>query len=218
MILGLDMVLFRMKCIFCNHKKLYVLKTGQLKCGGCKKKFSQKKILQRERIIECFCKNLTANQTAQILKISYQTIANEYKKIRENIAIFSQEYYIDKEILAYDEYLYLEKSKKQKENIFQSKNFLTFCYENKVYNLLMPNIKRYEELEVKDFSRFMRTNKISKYEEKELLIRQFWDFFESSILKYKGVDEENFFYYLKECEFKFNYTYERQNEILKSFS
>ena len=62
----------------------------------------------------------------------------------------------------------------------------------------------------------MSLNKISKLEKKETIIQKFWEFFELSILKYKGVKEENFFYYLKEIEFKFNYKVEEQKEILKS--
>ncbi len=208
------MVKFFMKCIFCNNSKLYQLNTGQLKCASCKKKFSSKKINQKNQIVECFCNNLTVNQTAETLAITYQTVANQYKRIRENIAIFLEDAYVNTEVFAYDEYLYLEKSKKSKDNIFQSKNFLTFCYENKVYNLLMPNVQRYKNIEAKDFSRFMSLNKISKLEKKETIIQNFWEFFENSILKYKGVEEENFFYYLKEIEFKFNYPLEEQLKIL----
>jgi hypothetical protein len=205
-----------MKCIFCNHKKLYQLKTGQLKCASCKKKFSQKRIELKEKIIESFCKDFTANQTAQILQINYQTSKNEYENIRKKIANFLENQYDSGEVVEYDEYLYLEKSKNIKLNMFQSKNFLTFHYTDKVYNLLMPEINRYQNIEAKDFSRFMSLNKISKTQKKETIIQNFWEFFEESILKYKGVKEENFFYYLKEIEFKFNYKVEEQKEILKS--
>ena len=49
----------------------------------------------------------------------------------------------------------------------------------------------------------MMLNKISKIQKKENIIASFWIFFEESIVKYKGINKENFFYYLKEIEFKF---------------
>ncbi|MDD2698347.1 MAG: transposase [Arcobacteraceae bacterium] len=174
------------------------------------------KINRKNQLIECFCNNFSINQTAKFFGLNYQTVTNEYKNIRENIANFLETQYSNKEVLEYDEYLYLEKSKKIKEKLFEAKNFLTFHYEDKVYNILMPNIARYKDIEPKDFSRFMSLNKISKLEKKETIIQNFWEFFENSILKYKGVKEENFFYYLKEIEFKFNYPLEEQKEILKS--
>ena len=209
------MVEFPMKCPFCNHNKLYLLKTKQLKCASCKKKFSLEKINRKNQLIECFCNNFSINQTAKFLGLNYQTVANEYKNIRENIANFLETQYSNKEVLEYAEYLYLEKSKKTKEKLFEAKNFLTFHYKDKVYNILMPNIARYKDIEPKDFSRFMSLNKISKLEKKETIIQNFWEFFENSILKYKGVKEENFFYYLKEIEFKFNYPLEEQLKILE---
>ena len=42
----------------------------------------------------------------------------------------------------------------------------------------------------------------------------FWKFLEENLKKYKGVEQDNFFYYLKECEFRFNYDKKEQTEIL----
>ena len=60
----------------------------------------------------------------------------------------------------------------------------------------------------------MMLNKISKIQKKENIIASFWIYFEESILKYKGINKQNFFYYLKEIEFKFNYTTDKQKNIL----
>jgi len=89
---------------------------------------------------------------------------------------------------------------------------------------LLPNLNRYkdqflddgvDESYFKEFSKFMMSNKITKIQRSENIIQRFWYFFEDSILKYKGIDKKNFFYYLKECEFKFNYTKEEQEKILQ---
>jgi len=215
-----------MKCIYCNHAKLYTLKSGQMKCAKCKKKFSPKKIDTQLKLIEAFCENLTVNEASKQLSINYITVKKRYEFFRQLIANFLEEEYRDKAVIEYDEYIYLEKSKKKvKENIFDAQNFLTFAYEEKVYNLLMPNLNKYKNqfleegtdgVYFKEFSKFMMLNKISKTRKRENIITQFWLFFEDAILKYKCVSSENFFYYLKEIEFKFNYEKSAQEEILRS--
>ncbi|QOY53978.1 transposase [Candidatus Sulfurimonas marisnigri] len=213
-----------MKCIYCNNEKLYKLKSAQVKCSKCKKKFSPKRVEKDLSVIECFCENLSIDQTSKKLLINYVSVKNRYELFRQLIAKHLEEIYRDKAVIEYDEYIYLPKSKKKiKENIFDAQNFLTFHYENKVYNLLMTNLNIHKkqflddgvgDAYFKEFSKFMMYNKISKTQKRENVITKFWLFFEESILKYKGIKDENFFYYLKEIEFKFNYKLEEQREIL----
>lgn len=213
-----------MKCIYCQHTKLYKLKSAQVKCAKCQRKFSPKKIKTDQELVECFCENLSANEASKKLAINYVSVKKRYELFRTLIANFLEEEYQNKPTIEYDEYIYLEKSKKKvKENIFDAQNFLTFHYEDQVYNLLMPSLAKYknrflqdgaEDIYFKEFSKFMMLNKISKTKKRENLITQFWFYFEDAILKYKGVSSENFFYYLKEIEFKFNYTQKEQIEIL----
>ncbi len=174
--------------------------------------------------IKVFCDNLSINQATNKLDLNYITIKNRYDIFRKLVAKYLEDEYLGKEVVEYDEYIYLEKSKKKiKKNIFDAQNFLTFHYEDKVYNLLMPNLNRYKDQFLEDgvdkayfneFSKFMMFNKIAKIQNVENLITKFWIFFEDSIKKYKGIKSENFFYYLKEIEFKFNYDRVLQEEIL----
>jgi len=213
-----------MKCIYCSNEKLYELKSGHLKCSKCKKKFSPKKVKTDLKLIDFFCNNLTINKTKKELDINYITIKKRYDLFRQLIASFLENEYKHKRVIEYNEYIYLAKSKKKiKENIFDAQNFLTFHYDNRVYNLLMPNLNRYkkefiddgaQEVYFKEFSKFMMFNKISKTTRRGDLISRFWLFFEESILKYKGIRNDNFFYYLKEIEFKFSYAEDKQREIL----
>lgn len=213
-----------MNCPYCNHDINYTLKTQQKKCAKCLRKFSEKKILFEQKVIDLFCEDFTINRCVKEKNLNYITIKNKYENYRKLLSNYLEEQYKHKEVKEYDEYIYLEQSKqKVKENIFDAINFMTFNYEDKVYNLLMPNLHRYknqflddgvDENYFKEFSKFMMLNKISKIQKKENIIASFWIFFEESILKYKGIDKENFFYYLKEIEFKFNYTQEEQKNIL----
>ena len=73
----------------------------------------------------------------------------------------------------------------------------------------MPNIEGYnynteDEKEKKLLSKFLRFNKAAKLKKSENNITKFWDFFEDFILRYKGVSSEQFIYYLKEAEWRFN--------------
>ena len=217
-----------MRCPYCNHSVTYKLKTGQEKCSKCKRKFSTNKILQEQKICEYFCNNKNINETAKSLQVNYKTVQKKFVYYREYLISYLEEQYEQFETKEYDEYVYLPKTKKKiKENIFEAQNFLTFWYdENKVYNLLMPNLSRYkqqflsdnlEEVYFKEFSRFMMFNKIAKTKQLDNTIIKFWNFFENYIIKYKGINDANFFYYLKECEFKFNYTKEEQLKILSGF-
>lgn len=227
MFLELNRIQYPMNCPYCNHSVTYKLKTYQEKCSKCKRKFSPKKIELENRIVEYFSNNLSINETSKNLNLNYTTVQRRFIKYRKYISSFLEEQYSLYETIQYDEYVYLPKTKKKiKENIFEAQNFLTFCYDkNKVYNLLMPNLHRYkeqfrsdnlEEVYFKEFSHFMMFNKIAKTKNRDNPIVQFWNFFEESILQYKGVESENFFYYLKEFEFKFNYDKKEQKDILYS--
>jgi len=218
------MLNFYMNCPYCEHNIIYTLKTKQKKCAKCLRKFSEKKILFEKKVIDLFCEDYTINRCVKEQNLNYITIKNKYENYRKLLANFLEDEYKGKEVKEYDEYIYLEQSKQKiKKNIFDAINFMTFNYEDKVYNLLMPNLHRYknqflddgvDESYFKEFSKFMMLNKISKIQKKENIIASFWIFFEESILKYKGINKENFFYYLKEIEFKFNYTSQEQKNIL----
>ena len=125
-----------MRCIYCNYESTYELQNGQRKCKQCKRKFSPKRVQRELKIIECFCNNLTANECAKKYSFNYITVKKHYENIRKNIAIFLEEEYQKKqETKAFEEYIYLEKSKDPKKDIFDGNNFLTFDYGDKIYNI-----------------------------------------------------------------------------------
>ncbi len=118
-----------MKCPYCNSKILYKLNSGQLKCSTCKRKFSPKRIQRDRGIIALFCQDFTARETAQRLGLNYVTVKKRYEDFRKLIAQYLEDNYIGKEIVEYDEYIYLEKSKKRvDENIFDALFYSTQLY------------------------------------------------------------------------------------------
>ncbi len=212
-----------MKCIYCNYPT-YKLKNGYYKCKSCKRKFSPKKIERQRAIKRCFYKDFTINRCALYLGLNYITVKNYYQKIREEIAILQEKDFANKQkILEYDEYIYIPKTKSQnKSAIFEGFNFLTYNYDNKIYNILLPSLSRYkpimledglDEVYYKELEKFLQSNHISNRANNNL-IKQFWIYLEDFMLKFNGINSENFFYYLKEAEYKFNFKCNNLNKIV----
>jgi transposase len=212
-------------CIYCNGI-LYKLSNGMVKCSSCAKKYSLLKLKRDFDVLDAFVESITARECAIKLDLSYQIVFNRYERIRKLIILHSHDYYEYKrdKLDEFEEYMYICKSKKKDyTNIIESQNFITFAYGDKVYNFLLPSLKRFqtkvddgnsEIAHGNEFKRFMLTSHISKLKTIENTITKFWHFFEDFITPYKGVKSEYFLGYLKEAEFKFNYTKKEQKEIL----
>ena len=186
-----------MSCIYCGHYILYKLKDGNYKCAKCKRKFSPKKLERKAKILKGFLDELTPTEISKKYNISYATVVKEIKNMRIVIAQICEEEFLKKEdIKEFEEYLYIPKNK----NFLKAQNFLTIDFGGKIYNIMLSSVKNYDFDELKNM---MKQNRIIKIYEKKR-IKEFWEYFEDFIKKFKGVSEENFFYYLKEAEFRFN--------------
>lgn len=74
---------------------------------------------------------------------------------------------------------------------------------------MMPKAKRSlfvsdDEQSEKLLLKYLKFNKIAKFSKAQTTITQFWNYFEEFILQYKGVSDEQFVFYLKEAEWRFN--------------
>lgn len=200
-------------CSYCNSKQIYILKNGYIKCGACKRKYSLLKLQRDKEIIHAFCSDLNVLTASKELHLNYVTVQRRYKEFRSLITEFLDEDHHIKEQKSneFDEYIYMKN-----DNIYMAQNFLTYHYENSIYNLMLPSLYRYRTFSKseEDLSKFLFLNRISKLESKNSLINDFWDFLENFLKQFKGVNSANFVYYLKEAEFKFNYEKKTQEEIL----
>ncbi len=202
-----------MKCIYCHHPYTYLLGNGQRKCGKCKRKFSLAKLEREQKLREAFVSLQSATETARTHKMHIATVLRYYDRFRNHIirqceADYEAHSHLVRE---YDEYLYLPKSLDPKEDIRKVKHFLTLAYEGKVYNLMMPSITRLgldttDKDDRKLLEKYLTFRTISKLSKERSTIREFWEYFESFICKYKGVSDEKFIYYLKEAEWRFNHS------------
>jgi len=200
-----------MKCIYCEHPYTYALADKQQKCGKCKRKFSPRKIAREQKLLALFTDGYNARETSNLTKMHFATVQKYYEGFRRNIALYADEayQYNSHRVTGYDEYLYLPKSLKVEENIDKLQHFLTLSYDEKVYNIMMPKARRSlllsdEEQDKKLLLKYLNFNKIAKLSKAQSTITKFWDYFEAFILKYKGVSDEQFIFYLKEAEWRFN--------------
>jgi transposase len=213
------------KCFYCNHS-LYQLGDGMLKCSHCHKKFSKERVNKIITLICAYIDEESALSLSNRLALSYISVKNYYESFRVLGATISEREYekIRDKACEYEEYFYLENSKKsKKENVFDAHNFLTFDYNGYIYTLLMPSLHQYkqqfiddniENAYINEFTKFKRISRIIKVSKQLNNIVKFWEYFESSILKYKGVKNDSFVYYLKEMEFKYNHTKKESIELL----
>ncbi len=200
-----------MKCIYCKHPYTYALADKQEKCGKCKRKFSPRKVNREQILLKLFTDGYHARDASKKTKMHFATVQKYYERFRRNVALYADENYQrnSHRVTGYDEYLYLPKSLKVEENINKLQHFLTMSYDGKVYNIMMSKTKRSllltdEEQDDKLLLKYLTFNKIAKLSKAQSTITQFWDYFETFILQYKGVSDAQFVFYLKEAEWRFN--------------
>lgn len=216
------------ECIYCTHV-LYKLNDGMLKCSFCKKKYSPSRVNKIFTLINAFCHDESTLSCSKRLHLSYVSVQSYYEEFRHICAEVCELQYhqVRNKSCAYEEYFYLEHSKRNKKSaVFDAHNFLSFDYYGHIYNILMPSLQKYkqqflndnlEQIYTHEFSKFKRKSYIIKASKQKNKIELFWKYFEYSILHYKGVSNEAFPLYLKEIEFKFNHALNQRKSVLQEY-
>ena len=209
-----------MICQNCNNTTFYTLANDYIKCKTCAKKYSLKKLQKDDLIIIQFCENKNALKISKELELNYKTVKDRFDIFRKKIALFLEHEYNHsiKDYNEYEEFYYIKEreKKKKKKSLSESINIMGFYSNKKVYTLLMPKVGK-RAFDIEDgFIQYLNWNKIHSLNSHQTNLNIFWKFLEDNLKKYKGVEEDNFFYYLKESEFKFNYTKDEQIEILRN--
>lgn len=207
-------------CPFCKSKRLYTLQNDYKKCSSCHKKFSLKKLNTDYTVIELFCNSISANKCAKLLNLNYRTIQNRYMLFRKLITLYLEEIHYSMPIdnSSHEEFYYFtnKQKKDKKKSLYDAINIIGFYSNKKIFTLLMPKLPEYNNVEeTKTFENYLKWHKIHSINSYSTPLSIFWKYLEENLKKYKGINEENFFYYLKECEFKFNFLQNKQIEILK---
>ena len=212
-------------CIFCGHFKLYEVSSTQYRCVQCKRTFSHVKYAKEIEIIEHFIANKSAYECSALLEINYITVKKIYQKLRLYIMHYTESLYTEltHSFSQYDEYYYLPTSKRGNAlHLFDAIGILGMLYGKQIYTLLLPDqfahLKNLDKnsIEKETYARFLNQHKVAHYESFSNALMDFWNFLEEWMSHFKGIKKENFIYYLKEAEFKFNYTKEEQRLILET--
>ena len=209
-----------MICQNCNNTTFYTLANDYIKCKTCAKKYSLKKLQKDDLIIIQFCENKNALEVSKELELNYKTVKDRFDIFRKKIALFLENEYNNsiKDYNEYEEFYYIKEreKKKKKKSLSEAINIMGFYSNEKVYTLLMPKIGK-RAFDIEDgFIQYLNWNKIHSLNSHQTNLNKFWKFLENNLKKYKGFEEDNFFYYLKESEFRFNYSKDEQIEILKN--
>lgn len=209
-----------MICKNCKNNSFYQLQNEYIKCKICAKKYSLKKLKTDENIIIGFWENKTALEVSKELNLNYKTIKSRFDELRYKLSRFLEdEYYaMPKDYSEYEEFYYFSQKQKLQniKSLYEAINIIGFYSNEKVYTLLMPNLKHRRESKNAGFEEYLNWHKVYSQNSYKTKLYDFWKFLEESLKKYNGVSYESFFYYLKECEFKFNYEKNEQLEILKT--
>lgn len=174
----------------------------------------------QKKILEAFCDKRTVSNLAKEEKISYEKVYTFYNKLRLQIAQNSEMNFLNNigSVGEYEEFLYIPKYKKNDPNaLYKAQNIMVFDYRGKIYTTLMTVEDKYtpENIDIASLKKIFTFKKIAKIKKHNNQIEKFINFFELEMHRFKGVSSEMFFYYLKECEFLFNYQEYERKEILK---
>jgi len=212
-------------CPFCGSKDQYKVTQTSFKCSTCKRKYSFKKLEKDYKIMDYFCEDISANECAKSLHVNYKGVKDRYMDFRKLLLLHVEKKYSQNhaEFSEYDEYYFLPQNKRGKvKYLFEAIGVLGMVYNNSVYTLLLPDqfshiknaLHDVKITYMKEYAKHLNRYKIMHFEKFDSQLIRFWIFLEKKLLHFKGISRENFIYYLKEYEFKFNHEKKIQKEIL----
>jgi len=221
-------------CIFCNKYGLYRLADKRVKCKHCKKYYSLSKLKKDIQVLYYFYLEISARKTSKELKIHYNTVQSRFMQFRRKIADYcNQEARKLNGELEIDESYFGGKRKGNRGRGAENKAIVFGILERKgkVHTVIVQDVSAktlMSEIENKtlkgsvfytdgwrsyaSLEQYGKHNVIDH--DKELVdknhnhingIEGFWSFAKERFHKYHGIDKQNYPFYVKEMEFRFNH-------------
>jgi len=230
------------RCIFCDSTSLYRLGNKHVKCKHCKHKYSLKKLSKDLSVLYHFYLEISARKTSIALGISYRTVSRRFMEYRHTMAEYLREQF--KELsgdIEIDESYFGGKRKGKRGRGAYNKAIVFGILERngKVYTAVVPNVKAKTLLKhIREKTKkgsvyytdmFRSYNSLIIYGKHERIdhsktlveynkhingIEGFWSFAKERFMKYHGINRDNYYWYLKEMEFRFNYRYDDLFKLL----
>jgi transposase len=221
------------KCIFCDKYDLYKLKNKRLKCKHCKRYYSLRKLKKEMQILYYFYLELSAKKTADEMNSDYGVVHRKFMQFRKLIAEYcNREAKKLNGELELDESYFGGKRKGNRGRGAHNKAIAFGILERngKVHTMIVENVsketlmneienktqkgsvfytdgwKSYASLEQYGKHNIIRHDKDEFAKEKNHIngIEGFWSFAKERFHKYHGIKKNNYPFYLKEMEFRFN--------------
>lgn len=186
---------------------------------------------QQSKLIEHFVAGTTARAAAEIIDIQANTAIKFYQRLRQLIASKTPSYKLSGEVEADESYLGgVRKGKRGRGAAGKVAVFGLLKRGGKVYTAIIPDAKTdtllpiiqehvqpdsivytdtfrsYNALDVSDFHH-RRINHSKLFADKQNHINgieNFWNQAKRHMRKFNGIKSENFYWFLKECEWRFN--------------
>jgi len=228
------------RCIFCGNTILYRICDGQVKCSGCKRKYSLVKLRRELKTLYYFYLEVSARKASKELGLSYRTVRDKYMRFRYMIAKYLETQFTKfKGHIELDESYFGGKRKGKRGRGAYNKAIVFGILERngKVYTTVVPNVKAetlMNEIRTKthkgsvfytdtfrSYKSLVMYGKHIEIEHKKKFadkkghingIEGFWSFAKERFHKYHGIGKWNYYWYLKEMEFRFNY---RNEDLFK---
>ncbi|MFH1471496.1 MAG: IS1595 family transposase [Nanoarchaeota archaeon] len=230
------------KCIYCDTYDPYKLSDRRVKCRKCKAIYSIKKLKREIEILYYFYLELSARKASKELNVEYKTVCKKYMDFRKIIAEFSEKELTNlKGELELDESYFGGKKKGKRGRGAYNKAIVFGILERngKVYTKVVPDVSKetlMSEIEnktekgsvfytdcfksyksLKQYGKHLKINKefaFAKGRNHINGIEGFWSYAKERFHKYHGINKENYPFYLKEMEFRYNHRNEDLYELL----
>lgn len=230
-------------CIFCNKYGLYRLADKRVKCKHCNKRYSLTKLKRDMIILYYFYLEVSARKTSKEIKLNYKTIQSRFMQFRRKIANYcNQEARKLNGELEIDESYFGGKRKGNRGRGAKNKAIVFGILERKgkVHTVIVQDVSAktlMSEIENKTkkgsvfytdgWKSYASLEQYGKHNiidhDKELVdknhnhingIEGFWSFAKERFHKYHGIDKQNYPFYVKEMEFRFNHRNESVFNLL----
>ena len=238
-----DMYFLGRKCIFCNKYGLYRLADKRVKCKHCKRYYSLKKLRRDLEILYYFYLEVSARKASKELDIDYGVVHRKFMQFRKLIAEHcNQEAKKLNGELEIDESYFGGKRKGNRGRGAANKAIVFGILERKgkIYTKIVENVsaetlmseiknktkkgsvfytdgwKSYASLEQYGKHNIIDHDKVLVDKNHNHIngIEGFWSFAKERFHKYHGIDKQNYPFYVKEMEFRFNNRNENVYKLL----
>jgi transposase len=242
MLLGSSMYVHGRKCWFCGNYGLARLFDKRVWCGGCRTKYSLRKLRRDLQVLYYFYLEVSARKCAQELDLSYNTVSKRYATIRKAIVAYSEHEFrkLNGRIEADESYFGGKRKGNRgrgaagKQPVFgileRNGRVYTAVVENVSAQTLFEHIKEktkkgsvfytddfksYKDLkQYGKHSRIKHSKTFGKGHNHINGIEGFWSYAKERFHKYHGINKRNYLPYIKEMEFRFNHRNEQLYKLL----